>query len=307
MKIYGFPFSPNTRRVLFMLHEIHAEHEFVPIDLTQGEHRSPEYLKLNPNGRVPCLVDQDFILWESNAILQYLAARFPEHHLGGERPRERADIACWLFLNAAHLGPAVAHIFAHTMRLPEEKRIPLMVENGRAEVARCCGVMDEKLSKGPWLAGSNFTIADISVAATTSVAPMLGIDLSPYPYLSAWEQRVSARPAYRKTFTLAPRHRRDQRDHVPVVYRLLALRKDLVPCDAHLLEAPRQRGPMPLQEDRKIPYLAHFCGQLDLLLRAASEVLHGSKVEQRDHPATPSTAPRPKDDIGQRCMAREIS
>jgi glutathione S-transferase len=200
VKLYGFPFSPNTRRVLFMLHEVNAPHEFVPVDLTQGEHRTPEYLALNPNGRVPCLVDQDFILWESNAILQYLAARFPEHHLGGERPRERADIACWLFLNAAHLGPAVAHIFAHTMRLPEEKRIPALVESARAELARCFGVLEGKLAQSPWLAGTNFTIADISVAATTSVAPMLGIDLSPYPSLAAWDRRVAERPAYRKTF-----------------------------------------------------------------------------------------------------------
>ncbi|MCS6899428.1 MAG: glutathione S-transferase family protein [Myxococcales bacterium] len=200
MKLYGFPFSPNTRRVLFMLHEVNAPHEFVPVDLTRGEHRTPEYLALNPNGRVPCLVDQDFILWESNAILQYLADRFPEYRLGGERPRERADIACWLFLNAAHLGPAVAHIFAHTIRLPEEKRIPALVENARAELARCFGVLEGKLSHTPWLAGTSFTIADISVAATTSVAPMLNIDLSPYPSLAAWDRRMADRPAYQKTF-----------------------------------------------------------------------------------------------------------
>jgi glutathione S-transferase len=186
-----------------MLHEVHAEHEFIPVDLTQGEHRSQQYLKLNPNGRVPCLEDQDFILWESNAILQYLAARFPEYHLGGERPRERADVACWLFMNSAHLGPAFAHIFAHTMRLPEEKRIPAMVENAQAELVRNFTVLDDKLARTPWLAGSTFTIADISVAATTSIAPMLGVDLSPYPHLAAWDQRVAQRPAYKKTFGLS--------------------------------------------------------------------------------------------------------
>jgi glutathione S-transferase len=213
VKLYGFPFSPNTRRALFMLHEVNAVHGFVPVDITQGAHRAPEYLKLNPNARVPCLVDQDFVLWESNAILQYLAARFPEHHLDGERPRERAGIACWLFLNAAHLGPAFAHVFSHSIRLPEDKRIPQLVENGRAEAAQSLGVMDAQLSSHPYLAGNHFTIADVSVAATTAVAPMLGIDLGAYPNVAAWEKRVHERPAYKKVFTLAFSAWRGRSDH----------------------------------------------------------------------------------------------
>ena len=200
MKLYGFSYSPNTRRVLFMLREVNADHELVAVDLTQGAHKQPEYLALNPNGRVPCLVDQDFILWESNAILQYLAARFPEHHLDGERPRERAAIACWLFLNAAHLGPAFAHIFAHTIRLPEDKRIPAMVENARAEAARSLGVLDGQLAKTAYLGGPHFSIADISVAATLAAAPRIGVDLAAYPHLAAWQQRIAERPAYKKVF-----------------------------------------------------------------------------------------------------------
>lgn len=200
MKLYGFPLSPNTRRVLFAMHEVNAQFDFVPVDLTQGAHRTPEYLALNPNGRVPCLVDQDFVLWESNAILQYLAARFPEHHLDGERARERGEVACWLFLNAAHLGPAFAHIFAHTLRLPEDKRVPAIAENGRAEAARCLAVVDGRLAQHEYLAGNRFTIADISVAATVSVAAMIGVDLAAYPSVSRWFHAVSSRAAYKKVF-----------------------------------------------------------------------------------------------------------
>src|SRR5690606_576209 len=111
-----------------------APYELVPVDLMSGAQRSPEYLAINPNGRVPTLEDEGpggerILLWESHAILQYLAAKHPAARLDGETPLERGEVAKWLFVNAAHLGPAMAHVFAHTIRLPEEQRIPKLVEN----------------------------------------------------------------------------------------------------------------------------------------------------------------------------------
>jgi glutathione S-transferase len=199
MKLYGFPMSPNTRRALLGLEEAELAYELVPVDMMAAAHKQPEYLKLHPMGRVPVLVDGDFVLWESNAILRYLAERAPYKQLDGDTPRARAEIAQWTFVNAAHLSPALAHIFAHTIRLPEEQRIAKLVENGRAEVARCVGPLDVRLQGRDWIV-ERFSIADISIGASLAVAPMIGIDLSAHPNVAAWMGRLQTRPAWKKIY-----------------------------------------------------------------------------------------------------------
>jgi glutathione S-transferase len=199
IKLHGFPMSPNTRRALVMLEECAAPYEFVQVDLMSGEQKSPGYLALNPTGRVPALVDGDFILWESNAILVYLAAAHPEKKLGGQSPREIGEIARWAFMNAAHLSPNVARIFAHTIRLPPDKRIPQLVEEGRAEVDRSLKPLDERLASREFLL-DRLTIADLSLAPTLANAAMLSIDLARFPHVAAWLARVTARPAWKKIY-----------------------------------------------------------------------------------------------------------
>lgn len=199
MRLHGFPMSPNTRRALLMLEECGAPYELVAVDLMSAAHRAPPYLELNPTARVPTLEDGALRLWESNAILEYLAARYPERKLGGQSPEEIGEIARWMFMNAAHLSPAVARIFAHTIRLPEDKRIPQLVEEGRAEVDRCLSPLDARLGGRDFVL-DRLTIADLSLAPTLAVAPMLGIDLVRYPNVSAWSKRMAERPAWAKVY-----------------------------------------------------------------------------------------------------------
>jgi glutathione S-transferase len=199
MKLHGFVMSPNTRRARWMLEECGAEYTFVDVDLMTAEHKGDAYRALNPTARVPTLVDGDFTLWESNAILEYLAAKLPAARLGGADAREIGEVARWTFMNAAHLSPNVARIFAHTIRLPPEKRIPQLVDEGRSEVDRSLAAFDAALAGREHVVG-RFTIADISIAATLSAAPMLGIDLSRFANVAAWYARVAARPAFKKVF-----------------------------------------------------------------------------------------------------------
>jgi glutathione S-transferase len=199
LKLHGFPMSPNTRRALLMLAECGAPHELVPVDLMSGEHRAAPYTVLNPTARVPTLVDGDFVLWESNAILEYLAASHPAARLGGESPQDTGEIARWTFMNAAHLSPNVARIFAHTIRLPPEKRIPQIVDEARAEVARSLGAVEGRLVDREFLVG-RFTIAEISIAPTLANAAMLSIDLGAFPRTQAWLGRIAARPAWKKVY-----------------------------------------------------------------------------------------------------------
>src|SRR5262245_10204350 len=113
MKLYGFPMSPNSRRAQLVLEELGLAYEYVTVDLMTGAQKKPEYLALNPNGRVPTLVDGEFVLWESHAIGEYLAEKHPTKRLGGSSPAERGEIGKWTYLNAAHFGPAFARVFAH--------------------------------------------------------------------------------------------------------------------------------------------------------------------------------------------------
>ncbi len=197
LKLHGFPMSPNTRRALFALEELAEPHELVPVDLMAGEHKTAAYLALNPTGRVPTLVDGDFVLWESNAILEYLAARAPEKKLGPQSPRETGEIARWMYMNAAHLSPGVARIFAHTIRLPEDQRIPRLVSEARVEVDRSLNALAERLSGREYLV-DRFSITEIAIAPTLGAAPMLGIDLGRFPAVAAWMKRVTERPAWVK-------------------------------------------------------------------------------------------------------------
>ncbi len=189
--------SPNTRRALFALEEYGAAYELVTVDLMSGEQKSPAYLALNPTGRVPALVDDDFVLWESNAILEYLAALHPDGTLGARSARETGEMARWMYMNAAHLSPNVARIFAHTIRLPEAQRLPRIVEEARGEVDRCLEAMEGRLAGREHLL-DRFSLAEIAIAPTLSAAPMLGIDLARFPSVAGWMKRIVARPAWQK-------------------------------------------------------------------------------------------------------------
>jgi glutathione S-transferase len=197
MELHGFSMSPNTRRARLMLEELGVPYSFVEVNLMAGEQKGDAYRALNPTGRVPTLVDGDLRLWESNAILVYLAELHPEAKLGGETARDKAEIARWMFMNASHLSPSIARIFAHSIRLPEDQRLPRLVEEGRVDVDRSLAPLDAHLAGKEWLVG-RYSIADIALAPALSAAPMLGIDLGRTPNIQAWMKRMTERPAWKK-------------------------------------------------------------------------------------------------------------
>ena len=201
MVLHGFPMSPNTRRALLALEEVSAEYRLEPVDLMTGAQKSEAYRKLNPTGRVPTLVDGEMVLWESNAILVYLAEKFPDRLFGGKSAVERAEVARWMFMNASHLSPALARIFAHTIRLPEDQRLPRIVDESRAEVDRSLKALELHLKDTgrDYLVGP-FGIADLSVAPSLAFGPMLGLSFDAYPAVAAWLGRVQGRPSWKKVY-----------------------------------------------------------------------------------------------------------
>ncbi len=202
MKLYGFPFSPNTWKVRAVAAHLGLSLEFAFVDMANGEHRSPEFLALNPTGRVPVLLDGDFALWETVAIMQYIASKTP-NALWPEGARARADIMRWQSWQLAHWSKEACEplLFERVVKkafnigAPDAARIAAGTEAFNREAR----VLDAHLSKQAYLMGSALTLADFSVAAPLVYAKEGEFPLAPYANIRAWADRVFALAAWRET------------------------------------------------------------------------------------------------------------
>lgn len=179
LKLYGAGFS-RASIIRWYLEELAVPYEFVSLDMQAGEHRQPEYLAINPTGKVPAIVDGDFKLWESGAILLYLAEKY------GKMPASlegRSEIAQWVLFGNATLGPG---IFVEASR---EKELPKLMTP-----------LNEILTKQPFFLGQDFSVVDVAVGSILCYIPMmLKLDLSVYPAVLDYIKRLSERPAFQKT------------------------------------------------------------------------------------------------------------
>lgn len=202
MKLYGFSASPNTWKVRALASYLKTPMEFEFVDLLQGAQQKPAFLALSPTGRTPVLVDGDFTLWESNAILQYLASKNPTP-LYPSDARGRADITRWLCWDLAHWGAQAC------LPLIFENLVKKFVNMGPPDVAviakgaECFNkeakLLDAHLAKHKYLVGDTLTVADFSVAAPLFHAKAAEMPLGPYSNVSGWFQRVSALPCWSET------------------------------------------------------------------------------------------------------------
>ena len=205
MKLYGFPPSPNTWKVRAVAAHLGLALEEVLVDLGKGEQRAPEYLKLNPTGRTPTLVDGDLVLWESAAIMQYLAAAKP-NALWPNDVRTRADIMRWQSWHLQHwsAGACTPLLFERfvkaffAMGAPDEAVVAKATDNFRREAA----VLDGHLASRPYLVGNGPTLADFTVISPLVYAAEGQLPIGDYPHLRDWSARILALPAWRDT---APR------------------------------------------------------------------------------------------------------
>src|SRR5262249_40107472 len=175
--------SPQSRsiRPKWMLK---APHDVKSISLQAGDQKKPEYLKLNPNGAVPTLVDGDLVLWESAAICQYLADKFPEKRLApAVGTPERGKYYQWIHYAMSGLEPPAVTVFMHTMQLPEQERLPKLVEGAKTQLTAAIKVVDDALAGREWMLGSQFTAADVMVGSTLVWCQMMGLIDARYPNL----------------------------------------------------------------------------------------------------------------------------
>lgn len=201
MKIYHSPFSSNAMKVLMTAHQLGIAPELVLVDLAKGEQRRPEFVALNPNGKVPLLVDGDFVLSESQAIMAYLADKTPGHTLYPTELRARAEVNKWMFWSANHWGPAISMINWERMVkkfLGLGDPDPALVARGEGLFHELAKVLDSHLAGRDWLAGESVTLADISVGCPLMVAVPAQLPLASYPNVQRWFARVQALDAWKK-------------------------------------------------------------------------------------------------------------
>jgi glutathione S-transferase len=210
MRIYDFPLSPNCRKVRAIVYELGLTPEFVPVRLFNNEQRAPDIVALNPNAKVPILVDGDLVLWESNAICAYLAHGTP---LLPTARRERAEVDRWSNWQLAHLGPAIGKVAYQRLVKPmtgQGQPDARVVEEGVAEYARFAAVLEGCLGSRDYVAGP-LTVADFVLASMFSIGATVGLETAPYPKLNAWLGRVLGRDSMRRALADAqasmPRNR----------------------------------------------------------------------------------------------------
>jgi len=197
MKLYHSAQSRSTRP-RWLLEEIGAPYDLVRLDMSKQEQKAPAYLRINPHGTVPALVDGDLALIESAAICSYLADKFPEARLApAVGTPERGRYYQWMFYSMATLEPPVIEIFMNTVMLPEAERSAKAVEKARATFAGVADVLSNALSGKPFMLGEQFSAADVMIGSTLAWSQFLGL-LNDRPALQEYAQRLSARPAYQR-------------------------------------------------------------------------------------------------------------
>ncbi len=202
MKLIGFPPSPNTWKVRAVAVHLGIPLEFEFVDLTKGASHTPDYLALNPTGRTPTLIDGDLKLWESTAIMQYLASRKP-NSLWPDDARARADIMRWQSWQLAHFSKEGCEplLFQRVVKQilnlgpPDEA----VVASGLAAFNKEAKVLDTHLVTQPYLVGKELTLADFSVAAPLFYAERAELPVAPYAHLKAWFGRISTLPCWSAT------------------------------------------------------------------------------------------------------------
>jgi glutathione S-transferase len=193
MKLYEFG-PTRSIRARWTLQELGVDFEPVTVNLPAGEHRRPEFLEVNPAGKLPVLVDGDMVLTESVAIALYLAEKYPERGLLPADLRARAQVNRWLLFTATELEQPLWRIARNTFIYPEDQRLPADVQIARQEFKTMAAVLEEHMNGRRFVAGEGITVADLVLAYTLDWANEEKL-LDGFPRLHAYMERMYARPS----------------------------------------------------------------------------------------------------------------
>ena len=193
MQLYSNPFSPNCRKVHGVIAHTGLSVDEQTVDLRQGEQKKPEFLKLNPNGKVPVLLDGDTVLWESNAIVCHLAGT-AESDLW-PKSNQRYDILRWMFWESIHfirpIGAVIGQKFFNADN-PDQA----IIDKGLADFRTVAAVLDGHLAGRDYLSGGGLTVADFAVGVWLGYTPAIGLPTAEFSNISRWYDGLAALPAW---------------------------------------------------------------------------------------------------------------
>ena len=195
LRIYGIA-RTRAFRALWVAKELGLDYQHLPIEIGDDGAKSPEFLAINPNGRLPVIVDGDFVLFESLAITLYLAKKHSSGKLYPATLEGEARAWQWSLWAVTEVDRGVNIWSLHAVRLPPQERNAALREEALKVIAFPFKVLDAAVAKGPYLLGNDFTVADLNVAAVISRA--VDMDLSAWPHLKNWLTRCLDRPAARE-------------------------------------------------------------------------------------------------------------
>jgi len=201
MQLYHHPFSASARRVLLAAAHLGVALDLVEINLTSPDDRR-RLEEMNANSKVPVLVDGDFVLWESCAIMQYLADGTPGQTVHPQDRAARADVNRWMFWTCQHFAPALGVFGWENVwkkAVTGEDADPRELARGARDVAQVGAVLDKHLSTRRWLVGDAVTLADYAMAAPLMYKEQARLPLDDYPHVLAWFARVLELPAWQRT------------------------------------------------------------------------------------------------------------
>lgn len=202
IKLYGHPFSLNARKAHWTLEELELPYEYQTINIPKGEQKTPDFVAKNPAARIPVLTDGDVTICESNAIVTYLADNYGRGKLLPDDKKARAATLQWLFWQVSDGSTSLSRpwFLQFVMPMMSGQSVDQAAHaQAVSNAAQPLKFLDQALSKTPYLAGDDFTAADICVAEAVGLAQIGGVDLTPYPNLVRWYELLSKRPAFIST------------------------------------------------------------------------------------------------------------
>jgi GSH-dependent disulfide-bond oxidoreductase len=207
--LYTWP-TPNGHKIHIMLEETGLEYRVHPIDIGAGEQFKPEFLAISPNNKIPAMVDQrgpggkPLALAESGAMLFYLASK--TNKFLPSDVRARWEVMQWVMFQMGHIGPMLGQAHHFLQYAPE--KIEYAMNRYRNEANRLYGVVDRRLEENEWIAGGEYSIADMSIMPWLRFPERQGVDIDDYPNLKNWRDRIAARPAVKKALEVLADRRR---------------------------------------------------------------------------------------------------
>ncbi|WP_237217409.1 glutathione S-transferase family protein [Falsiroseomonas oryziterrae] len=204
LRIWGRANSSNVMKVLWLCEELAIPFERVDAGGAFGRTKDPDYLAMNPNALVPTIEDDGFVLWESNAILRYLArTRAPGSAILPSDPKAAADCERWMDWQLASLNAPMTTVFFTYVRIPEPERDWPATAKARDAAERLWSMVDARLQRHDFVCGASLTLADIAFGPYIHRWFALPIERKPMPALEAWYGRLKARPGYAKHVAVA--------------------------------------------------------------------------------------------------------